>query len=118
MTTPDHEHDGDEATRAALRRYEDQGSDLSRPMTIDFFVVVPSEAVGHVVEVRTAPMGFSSRVEADAETGEWTCYCSITIVPTFERVVALERLLGRLARELGGHADGFGSLGNAPTTSR
>jgi hypothetical protein len=109
MTPPD----DDEATRAALRRYEEAGSDRSRPMSIDFFVAVPNEAVGHVVEVRTAPMGFTSTVEQDDETGEWTCYCSITIVPTFERVVALERLLDRLARELGGHGDGFGSFGNA-----
>jgi len=113
MTPPD-EDENDAATRAALRRYEEQGSDLSQPMTIDFFIVVPNEAVGHVVTVRTAPMGFSSSVEQDPETGEWTCYCTIEIVPTFERVVALEQLLDRLARELGGYGDGFGSLGNAP----
>ena len=113
MTPPD-DDDGDEATRAALRLYEQEGSDLSKPMTIDFFVAVPSEAVGHVVVVRTAPMGFSSSVEQDEDDGEWTCSCTITIVPTFERVRALERLLDRLARELGGHGDGFGSFGNAP----
>ena len=81
---------------------------------MDFFVVVPSEAIGHVVVVRTAPMGFTSRLEQADESSEWTVSCTITIVPTFERVIALERLLDRLARELGGFADGFGSFGNAP----
>ena len=104
----------EEATRAALRHYEDSGSDLTRPMEMDFFVAVPSEAVGHVVVVRTTPMGFSSRLSRDDESGEWTVTCTVTIVPAVERVIALERLLDRLARELGGFADGFGSLGNAP----
>jgi hypothetical protein len=103
-----------EATRAALRRCEAHGSDLTRPMVMDFFVVAPSEAVGHVVVVRTTPMGFSSRLAQDDESGAWTVTCTVTIVPTFERVIALERLLDRLARELGGFADGFGSFGNAP----
>ena len=104
----------EEATRAALRMYADEGWDLSKPMDMDFFVVVPSEAIGHVVVVRTAPMGFTSRLEQEDDSGEWTVNCAITIVPTFERVIALERLLDRLARELGGFADGFGSFGNAP----
>jgi hypothetical protein len=104
----------DEATRAGLRHLAEDGSDLTRPMVVDFFVVVPDEAVGHVVVVRTAPMGFASRLERDDEEDAWTCVCSVTIVPTFERVRALERLLDRLARELGGFADGFGSFGNAP----
>jgi hypothetical protein len=104
--------DDEEATRQALRRFQEDGSDLGRPMTIDFYVLVPDEAVAHVALVRTAAMGFSSRVEVD-EAGAWTCCCTVTIVPGAERVIALERLLDRLARELGGRADGFGSLGNA-----
>jgi hypothetical protein len=101
-----------EATRAALREYEKSGSDLSRPMAMDFFVIAPSQAVARVVQVRTAPMGFTTTVGQDDE-GRWICTCSVTLVPELEKVVALEQLLDRLAHELGGFADGFGSYGNA-----
>jgi hypothetical protein len=96
-----------EATRAALQHLAGAGVDLARPLAMDFFIVAPSEAVGHVVVVRTVGMGFRSRLDRDEASGEWLCTCRVTLVPTVERVVALERLLGRLAQELGGVADGF-----------
>lgn len=102
-----------EATRAALQRLADEGADLSLPMPMDFFIVAPSEAVGHVLVVRTVGMGFRSRLAFDDTAGEWLCTCTITLVPTLERVVALERLLDRLARELGAEADGFDGDGLA-----
>jgi hypothetical protein len=102
----------EEATRAALAAYQEEGSDLARPMVLDFFLVLPDEAVAHVAELRTAPMGFVSRVLQDDE-GQWLCVCSVELVPELARVIAVEKLLDRLAHELGGHADGFGSFGNA-----
>jgi hypothetical protein len=104
----------DDATLAALRRYEQEGSDLSKPMEIDFFVAVPTESAGLEVARRVRPHGFRPSVEQDRETGVWTCYCAITVVPRYEAVVAIEKMLDAIAREVGGHADGFGSYGNAP----
>ena len=101
------------ATRDALARIARDGSDLSRPLKIDFFVAVPDEASGHAVARLAAPAGFAVNVEQDAVTEGWTCYCTKTLVPTHEAVIAIEEQLERIARDVGGFADGFGTFGNA-----
>jgi hypothetical protein len=103
----------DDATGDALKRLADHGSDLARPMEMDFFVAVPSEASGHAVAAEVRDHGFTTSVEQDAETGNWTCYCMKTIMPSHAEVVQIEKRLDELARPHGGHADGFGSFGNA-----
>jgi hypothetical protein len=103
----------EDATAAALARYVAHGSDLSRPMEMDFFVVVPSEMAGAAVAARVKPLGFVPSVEQDDETHRWTCYCKKTIIPSYDNVVRSEQQLDEIAREHGGHADGFGSFGNA-----
>jgi hypothetical protein len=105
----------DSATLDALRRYVEHGSDLSRPMTIDFFVAVPNEDAGEGVARQVRELGFITSVEKDAESGDWTCYCTTTVVPSFEKVRSIERRLDAIGRAHGGHADGFGSFDNAPT---
>jgi hypothetical protein len=103
----------DDATGNALRRLVDSGSDLARPMEMDFFVAVPSESSGHAVAAEARNHGFSASVEQDRETVDWTCYCTKAIVPSYAEVVRIEKLLGEIARPHRGHADGFGSYGNA-----
>ena len=107
----DAEHEA--LARAVLDDLAAAGADPTQPLALDFFVVAPSEAVAHVVIVRTVAMGFATTVARDGESGEWICSCRVTLVPAFERVVALGRLLDRLARELGGFAEGFGAAGAA-----
>ena len=103
----------EEATRAALVRYAEHGSDLSKPMTIDFFVAVPNDDAGRAVARAAVALGFEVSVERDQMTMEWTCYCKKSLIPTFEAVIAIERQLDALAKPHGGYADGFGSFGNA-----
>jgi hypothetical protein len=102
----------DDATGNALQRLIDDGSDLARPMEMDFFVAVPSEPPGNAVASDARANGFTTSVEQDAATADWTCYCTKTIVPSYDEVVRIEALLDGIARPHGGHADGFGSYGN------
>ena len=101
------------ATRAALKGIVEAGSDLSRPLKMDFFVAVPDEATGRTVAARADSLGFETRVWQDQETQEWTCECTKIIVLTYERVRGIESQLDALARDFGGYADGFGTFGNA-----
>lgn len=103
----------DDATREAFERIARDGSDLSRPLKMDFFVAVPHERAGRIMADRVADLGFDTSVERDSETGDWTCYCSKVLVPTYDTVVAIEAQLDSLARDIGGYADGFGTFGNA-----
>ncbi|MEZ4297501.1 MAG: ribonuclease E inhibitor RraB [Polyangiaceae bacterium] len=104
---------GNDATLDALRRIEQDGSDLTRPLSMDFFVAVPDQASGSMVASRAEKLGFSTSVEQDSDTEAWTCYCTKQLVPAYESVVALESLLSSLAADVGGYTDGFGTFGNA-----
>jgi hypothetical protein len=86
-------------------------------MEIDFFVAVPGEEAGEAIAKRARSLGFATSVEQSAKTGEWTCYCTKTIVPSYENVVAIERQLDSVARARGGYSDGFGSYGNVTAAS-
>jgi len=103
----------DNATSAALERYRAAGSDLSRPMEIDFFVAAPTQDAADNVAVHAAALGFATKVEPTEATGGWTCYCTMSLIPSYANVRAIEHQLDALARTWGGHADGFGSFGNA-----
>lgn len=102
-----------DATRAALARIARDGSDMTRPLEMDFFVAVPDVHAGKVVAARAAQLGFVTSVEQDAESGDWTCYCTKELVPRFDAVVAIEQQLDAIGRDVGGYADGFGTYGNA-----
>jgi hypothetical protein len=105
--------DEDKATMAALDKYVADGSDLSRPMEMDFFVAAPSEESAEVVAGRVRELGFATTVEASETPGGWTCNCKKVIIPSYQNVRAIEHQLDAIAREAGGYADGFGSFGNA-----
>ena len=99
-------------TGQALKRLEDDGSDLSKPMLIDFFVSVPSEASGKLVASEADSLGFNTSVEKD-DDGDWTCYCETTLIPSYTTIVNIEEKLNNIAIKYGGYSDGFGSFGNA-----
>lgn len=101
------------ATQAGLDRIAHDGSDLTRPLEMDFFVAVPDEASGRTVATRADMLGFRTSVEQDAESGEWTCYCTKILVASYEAVREIEQQLDVIARDVGGYCDGFGSFGNA-----
>lgn len=103
-----------QATKDALERLRRAGSNLGRPLQMDFFVAVPDEPSGVSVARLATALGFTTSVEQDSSSGHWTCYCTKTVVPSFEMVTTIERQLDDLARPMGGHIDGFGSFGNTP----
>lgn len=102
-----------DATGEALRRLVEEGSDLGRPMDVEFFVSVPSEAAGAEVSQRAAELGFATEVAHDDATDSWTCYCRINLIPSYDHVTSVEAKLDALAEDVGGYSDGFGSYGNA-----
>jgi regulator of RNase E activity RraB len=102
-------------TGEALREILKNGSDLTRPMEIDFFVAVPSKKTGNQVALKAKALGFKISVEQDDETGDWTCYCTKTLIPEYSKVVKIEKQLSSISKVYGGYSDGFGSYGNVKT---
>jgi regulator of RNase E activity RraB len=101
------------ATRDALHRMAEDGSDMSKPMAMDFFIAVPSREAGNDVASEASALGFGTSVEHDDASAEWTGFCQKTIVPALATVIEIEDQLETIAQRHGGFNDGFGSYGNA-----
>ena len=95
----------------ALRRLEENGSDLSRPMDIDFAVDVPSEYAGQRFASVVEPMGFTTFL-SEYET-RWTCNCTRTMIPTYDAIVASQDQLDEAGKPFGAKSDGWGTFGNS-----
>ena len=102
----------DDETAKVLGQFRQCGFDLSKPLEIDFFVAVPSKRLGDQVALEVDKLGFKPTVEQDEETGEWTCYCTKSLIPEYAEVVKIEEELTRIAKPYHGYTDGFGSYGN------
>jgi Regulator of ribonuclease activity B len=98
--------DGDALRKVAA------SSDMSRPMDVDFAVDVPDEVRGKEIGQLAVQLGYSVLVERDDSTTRWTCYCTKRLVPTYDSIIAAQKELDELSRPLGGHTDGWGTLGN------
>jgi hypothetical protein len=106
METFPNDADGD-ALRDLARR-----ADLSKPMKIDFAVVVPDEQSGKAMADKARAHGYDPALDFDDESETWTCYCTKRMVPTYQGVVAAQAELDSLSSSLGGHCDGWGTFGH------
>ena len=105
----------DDADGDALQRIADDGSDMSKPMWIDFQVAVPDEAAaGGLAEV-AQKRGYRVTTYASPECSlPWTCQCSARMLATYDGVLAVQDELADLGKRFGGRPDGWGTFGNRP----
>ena len=96
----------------ALGRVASDGSDMSKPMEIEFTITVPNEKIGEAVAGRAAFLGYRAEVSHDLEDDSWACCCSVTMVATYEGVIDAQRALEAISAPLGGHCHGWGTFGN------
>lgn len=105
----------DDSDGMALRGVSSDGSDLSRPMFIDFQVAVPAEAAAKALAEKAAKLGYRVRVYDSAEcTLPWTCECSTRMLATYAGVLAIQVELAEISKPFGGIPDGWGTFGNGP----
>ena len=97
----------------SLRRVVESGSDLSRPMSIDFTIKAPDEhAARHIAELVSAK-GFDPSISDNDGRSSWSVYCSKFMLATYDGVVAVQAQLDELSRPHGGRCDGWGTFGNS-----
>ncbi|MCE9548116.1 MAG: ribonuclease E inhibitor RraB [Planctomycetia bacterium] len=100
----------------ALQRIEDEGSDMSKPMFINFHVAVPDENAAKSLAEVAFKLGYRVSTYASAECSlPWTCECSVRMLGSHENVLAVQCELAELSAEFGGHPDGWGTFGNGPS---
>lgn len=99
----------------ALRKLVEEGSDLDRPMCVNFHVAVPSKSAGDRLAEAARKLGYCARVYASRGCSlPWTCECSTRMLATPSGIAAFEAELSELALPLGGFPDGWGTFGNKP----
>ncbi len=105
----DYPHDDD---GEALKRVAADGNDMSKPMPIDFTVVVPDEDSARAVAGVAAAAGYDPDIDYDGEADEWIVEATKTMLATYENVVGAQAELGALTSPHGGEVDGWGTFGN------
>ena len=99
----------------ALRRIIFDGSDLSKPIYIDFQVAVPDEVSAEALAAVARNLGYRVSVYDSPKCSlPWTCECSTRMLATYESVIAIQKELAELGEQFSGVIDGWGSFGNGP----
>lgn len=102
----------------ALRNLVHNGSDLGRPMLVDFQVAIPSREAATQFAGAAEKLGYRVTVYESPEcTLPWTCQCSVRIVVSTSTLAAFQTELNALAARFDGHTDGWGSFGNKANES-
>jgi regulator of RNase E activity RraB len=96
----------------ALRRITADGSDMTKPMVIDFHVAAPDQAAAEAIAEAAGQRGYQTKVYRH-DDGAWTCECSKEMIATHEGVVSAQGELDVLSQPHGGDSDGWGTFGNA-----
>ncbi len=96
----------------ALRRIAADGSNMTKPMVIDFHVAAPDRATAKAIAAAAGQRGYRTKVHKDHEGSAWTCECSKEMLATHGGVIAAQEELDDLSKPHGGHSDGWGTFGN------
>lgn len=105
----------------ALRQIVSSGSDLAKPMYVNFHVATPSREAAELVGRAASRLGYrvsiyieEAKLNATPDQRPWTCECSTRMVLSYPAVVAIQRELAELSRLHGGIPNGWGTFGNGP----
>ena len=97
----------------ALRSIIACGSDITKEMEIDFAIDVPDKETGMAFTKVTEQLGFQTDIHQDEDSKRWTCYCTRTMISTYEAVIEIQKELEKLGAPFNAKTDGWGSFGNA-----
>jgi regulator of RNase E activity RraB len=96
-----------------LRRVVEDGSNMARPMTIDFSIAVADEGAAHRVADLVEAHGFDPSIHCDDDDGSWSVFCAKSMLATYDGVVAVQAQLKALVEPHGGACDGWTTFGNS-----
>jgi Regulator of ribonuclease activity B/FHA domain len=92
-----------------LAKLQKAGSDLTRPHPVEFFLYFPSEASARSAAGQIQAGGFEVRVEQAGSGPAWLCKADKLMVPSLRVMTDLRGKFTKLADQLGGEYDGWGS---------
>lgn len=97
-----------EENKNVLRDIEARGTDLSHARLVDFSFVFHTEKARELFVQACADLAFNAVDTTDEEMDHFDITVSKTMIPTCDNITEVEELLGNLANDCGGKADGWG----------
>lgn len=107
MTEPD------SGNADAILRLVADGSDLARPMQVDFTALIEDDVDLPALRAAVEGLGYSVEFHRDEDDDGLDCVCTRTMLVSEASVGACERELGQVLARFGAELDGWGSFGNA-----
>lgn len=95
-----------------LKMLYKQGVDFKEPQNVNFVVAVPNKKNGKAVLETLRSDGFTCELEQDEETEEWTCYCYIKMLLSYEEIIDIQKRLDELSKPFDGYTEGWGLMVN------
>jgi regulator of RNase E activity RraB len=96
----------------AMRRVIEDGSDLNKPMDIDFMISCPSISAAEKIEAQVIQQGYKVQISQDSDDNSITCYCMKIMLLEYEKLIKIQEELDGIAKLHGGYIDGWGTFGN------
>ena len=112
----------DDEDGAVLANLASHGVDMTQPLQIEFFVDAPDESSSQAIEAALKKEGYETQIyfdegepdeegvidPDDEEFGpSWTVYAIVNMVPEYDEIMRIQADLERIAKPLGGAADGW-----------
>jgi regulator of RNase E activity RraB len=97
----------------AIRRLVEDGSDLARPMPVEFVALIAGPCDVGTVGEAVERLGYEVEFYRDEEEDALECVCARTMLVSVSSIEACERELSDLFQRFGAELDGWGSFGNA-----
>ena len=95
-----------------MRRVIEDGSDLEKPMNIDFMIACPDVPSAERIAPLAAAAGYAVSISVDEEDESVTCYCARMMLLDYDALMASQGELDAIGQQYGGFIDGWGTFGN------
>lgn len=99
--------DPDAADKAAIAQLKAQGSDITKPTDVFFYLYFPSKVTAEALRAEFSDRGFSVDIHQPAGYEVWVLAANKTMVPDETTIISLSHDFTALAETQGGHYDGW-----------
>ncbi len=97
-------------TGDALREMAESGLDMSKEYEIEFFTMFAAEDHAQAMYDELLEKEINAELSVYEEEQEWEVAAIIEMVPTYENITQMDKMLSEIAEEFEGVSDGWGVL--------
>ena len=97
----------DDADRLVIAQLKEQGSDITKPTDVIFYLYFPTQADAESLRATVADMGFTVDIHQIDGYTDWTLAANKTMIPSEDNILPLNHKFDDLAASKNGTYDGW-----------